>query len=362
MVPSSLHARTTSLHRHLVSVRCSRPVPPPSCGIAPGGPRPCRATQPFSPRCCTSICSLPSLPSPPLCLLPALLVLFPRSVCSPLVVSAPRLYLARPHVPQGLRPVFRPVGRPGRPPQTPLRGDSPVVLSRRPPLHQFPDGRAGRPVRPYAGHRHGASLRETLCSFAPSLAPCAPHLPRPASCVSARPAVVFLLCSRFLLLPRALRVTSALLRVTLVPLPCTPSLACLPSHSPSRSRPCLHVCPPCPFIAVTRVCHSCALLLPLPLAPTLSPGCSLGPRLSPHPGCLAPCVGGGGSQLVRSVPATELQPRLPHDPHRLLSSITVRVSQTALCSSSLPSSLDGVGVGLLLQGSGPCQLRTEVGA
>ena len=33
--PSSLHARTTSLHHHLVSVRCSRPVPPPSCGAAP---------------------------------------------------------------------------------------------------------------------------------------------------------------------------------------------------------------------------------------------------------------------------------------------------------------------------------------
>ena len=104
----------------------------------------------------------------------------------------------------------------------------------------------------------------------------------------------FFSCSRSLLLPRALRVTSALLRVTLVPLPCAPSLACLPSHSPSGSRPCLHVCPLCPCIAVTRVCHSCALPLPLPLAPTLSPGCSLGPRLSPPPGCLAPCVGGGG--------------------------------------------------------------------
>ena len=101
------------------------------------------------------------------------------------------------------------------------------------------------------------------------------------------------LCSRSLLLPRALRVPSALLRATLIPLPCAPSLACLPSHSPSRCRPCLHVCPPCPCSAVTRVCHSRALPLPLPLAPTLFPGCSLGPRLSPHPGCLAACVGGG---------------------------------------------------------------------
>ena len=57
-----------------------------------------------------------------------------------------------------------------------------------------------------------------------------------------------------------------------------------------------------------------------------------------------------------------LQPRLPHDPHRLLSSMIVRVTQTVLCSSSLPSSLDGVRVGMLLQGSGHCRLRTELWA
>ena len=146
----------------------------------------------------------------------------------------------------------------------------------------------------------------SLCAL---VGPLFPHLPRPASsmcpsCVSACPAVVFffvVLCSRSLLLPRALRVPSALLCITLVPLPCAPSLACLPSHSPSRCRPCLHVCPPCPCSAVTHVCHSRALHLPLPLAPTLSPGCSLGPRLSPLPGCLAPCVGGGGVSVVWTV-------------------------------------------------------------
>ena len=193
-------------------------------------------------------------------------------------------------------------------------------------------------------------------------APC--HLYVPFLCVrpSCRCFFFLVLCSRSLLLPRALRVPSALLGVTLVPLPCAPSLAYLPSHSPSRSRPCLHVCPPCPCIAVTRVCHSRALPLPLPLAPTLSPGCSLGPRLSPHPGCLAPCVWGGRPHLVRCGPATELQPRLPHNLHRLLSSMIVRVTQTVLCSSSLPSSLDGVSVGLLLQGSGHCRLRTDFGA
>ena len=168
------------------------------------------------------------------------------------------------------------------------------------------------------------ALLGPLCP--PPPAPCL--LFAPFLCVRPSCRCFFFLCSRSLLLPRALRVTSALLRVSLVPLPCAPSLACLPSHSPSHSRPCLHVYPPCPCIAVTRVCHSCALPLPLPLAPTLFPGCSLSPRLSPHPGCLAPCVGGGGAQLVRCVPATVLQPRLPHDPHRLLRSMIVRVTRT----------------------------------
>ena len=126
--PPCMHAQQQRVAICLGSVRCSRPVPPPSCGAALGGPQPCRATQPFSPRCCTSFCSLSTLPSPPLCLLPALLVLFSCSVCSQLVVSAPWLYLARPHAPQGLRPVFRPVGRPGKaPPDTPSGG-----LPRRP--------------------------------------------------------------------------------------------------------------------------------------------------------------------------------------------------------------------------------------
>ena len=136
-----------------------------------------------------------------------------------------------------------------------------------------------------------------LCALVGPLCPPTPTpcpLFAPFLCV--RPSCrFFFLCSRSLLLPRALRVTPVLLRVTLVPLPCAPSLACLPSHSLSRSRPCLHVCPPCPCIAVTRVCHSFALPPPLPLAPTLSPRCSLRPRLSPLPGCVAPCVGGGSS-------------------------------------------------------------------
>ena len=186
-------------------------------------------------------------------------------------------------------------------PRYPFWGDSPVVLSRRPPLDQFPDGRAVRPLRLYAGPRHGASLRDIvfLCAlvgplFPPPPAPCLPYVP--FLCVRLSCCCCFffwVLCSRSLLLPRALRVPLALLCATLVPLPCAPSLACLPSHSPSRCPPCLYVCPPCLCRTVTRVCHPRALPLPLPLAPTLSPGCSLGPRLSPHPGCLAPCMGGG---------------------------------------------------------------------
>ena len=78
-------------------------------------------------------------------------------------------------------------------------------------------------------------------------------------------------CSRSPLLPRALRVPSALLRATPVPQPRAPSLARLPSHSLSRCRPCLYVCTSCLSRAVTRVCHPRALPLLLSVAPTLLP-------------------------------------------------------------------------------------------
>ena len=200
-----------------------------------------------------------------------------------------------------------------------------------------------------------------LCALVGPLCP-----PPPAPCLlyvpflCVRPSCrCFFFCARAPCCSRAPpRVTSALLRVTLVPLPCAPSLARLPSHSPSRSRPCLHVYPPCPCIAVTRVCHSCALPLPLPLAPTLSPGCSLSPRLSPHPGCLAPCVGGGAS--IGQVCTRHCAPAAPAS--RPSSPTRIHDCPCHADSSSLPSFLEGVGVGLLLQGSGHCRLRTEVGA
>ena len=272
------------------------------------GARPSLATQPFSRRCCTFFFFLSSPPSPLLCLLPALLVLFSCSVCSPLVVPAPWLYLARPHAPLGFCPVFRPVGRPGRPPQTPLRGDSPFVLSRWPPPHQFPDGRAGRPVRLNAGHRHGASQLETLCSFVPLLAPCSPHLPRPApsTCPSCVPA-----CSAVVFFPFVFALSPAPARPACAPCssPCHPCPAALrrltrlsPPPSPSRCRPCLHVCPPCLSRAVTHVCHPRALPLPLPVTPTFFPRVSpslvlpQSPSLTPS---WLPCAlcGGGGVYL-----------------------------------------------------------------
>ena len=104
-------------------------------------------------------------------------------------------------------------------------------------------------------------LCETMCSFAPSLAPCSPHLPRPASSmclsrVSACPAVVFFFCGSVLTLlaaparpacalcsssccpgPAALRPLSRL-----SPLPFSFSLSTLPARLPSLSVQRCHLC------------------------------------------------------------------------------------------------------------------------
>ena len=108
VVPSSLHARTTTLHRHLSRFRSVLTSCPTA--ILWRGPWRSPAMPGGRPSLATSIFFLSSPPSPPLCLPPALLVLFSCSVCSPLVVPTPWLYLTRFHTPQGIRPVFRPVG------------------------------------------------------------------------------------------------------------------------------------------------------------------------------------------------------------------------------------------------------------
>ena len=200
-----------------------------SCPIALLGRGPLRSpAMPGGRPSLVSHSFLCSPPSPLFCLLPALLLLFSCSVCSPLVVPAPWLYLARFQAPQCLRPVLRPVGRLGRPLQIPLSGDSPIVLPCRPPLHQFPDGGAGRPVRLNAGHRHGVFLCETLCTFAALLAPCFPLLPRgptPSVCPSLVPCLT--LISFFFLFSGA------------------PLVALFAAHARPACAPCSSPCYPC---------------------------------------------------------------------------------------------------------------------
>ena len=143
------------------------------------------------------------------------------------------------------------------------------------------------------------------------LRPCWPPVPPtwrapPPLCVPlvCPPVLLFFFvspCWRPPLLPRTLRVPPALLRATPVPQPRDPSLARLPSHSPSGSRSCLYVCPPCLSRAVSRVCLPRALPLPLSVAPTLFPGVSptlvflRSPSLTPSWLPCALCGGGGGA-------------------------------------------------------------------
>ena len=109
--------------------------------------------------------------------------------------------------------------------------------------------------------------------------------------------------SSSLLLPRAQRVPPALLRATPVLPPRAPSLARLPSHSPSLCRPCLYVCPPCLSRAVTRVCHPRALPLPLTVIPTLFPRVSptlVFPRSLSLTSSWMPCAQCGGGVYLRT--------------------------------------------------------------
>ena len=191
------------------------------------------------------------------------------------------------HAPLGCCRVLRPVGRLKRPPQIPLRGDSPVVRPRWPPLHQLLDGGAGRPVQFNAGHRHGVSLCKTWCILVPALAPCVPLLPRgtvPPLLLPFLPWLPLLSCAS--LFTRALPVPSTPLCVSSAPPPCAltschaiaPLLSSYPLDSDGP------VCTiqsaiSAPCGAFTLVCHPCVLPLPIFVVPTLFPDVVL----HPHP-------------------------------------------------------------------------------
>ena len=142
-----------------------------------------------------------------------------------------------------------------------------------------------------------------MCSFAPSLAPCSPHLPRPASslgpsCVSACPAVVFFFCGSVLALLAAPARPACALRSSscypgpvalrplsrLSPLPFSFSLLTLPARLPSLSVQRCHPCVPlsCPTPAPPPRPYPFPWVLPRssPLTPSWLPG--------------ALCGGGGG--------------------------------------------------------------------
>ena len=152
-------------------------------------------------------------------------------------------------------------------------------------------------------------LCETLCPFAPSLAPCSPHLPRPASsmcpsCVSACPAVLFFFGSVLAFLAAPARPACALCSSPCYPGPA--ALRPLSRLSPlpfSFSLSTLSVCLPSPSVPRCHSCvpPSCSTPAP-PLRPYLFPWVfPPSPPLTSSglPGAL--CVCGGGVSVVWTV-------------------------------------------------------------
>ena len=289
--PPCMHARQHCTAHGVTAplgVRLWSPRPRGACPLAvPGQAR-------WVPLLCvthlSSLSSLPSTPLPVTCLSPALLLLLSCSVGSPLPLSSPGLYVARSHTPLGLCPVLCPVGRLWPPPQVPFRGDSPVVRSRRPPLHQFPDGGAGRPVRLNAGYRHGVYLSETRCTLVPLLAPCVCFL-RARPCASGSHAFSpGCLPCRARCCPRAPCVSPLLTSALPLPRRPVPPPAVPPSHlysAPTRCHSEGRCLPPpvCTFLSAvipfavhsplfsTRGFHLCPTPVSLPFP--LESGCSL---------------------------------------------------------------------------------------
>ena len=308
-----------------------------SCPIARLGCGPWRfPAMPGGRPSLASLSSLPSLLSPPppfICLSPALLLFLSWSVCSPLVFPAPGLYLARSHAPLGIRPVLRPVGQLGRPPQVPLRGDSPAVRPCRPPLHNFL--MVGR------GGRYGSMLvigMPSLCarSGVPVCRCWPPASPSSRAALRLRFACFFFwlpLLSRSSLLTRALRVPPAPLCAT----PASPPRTLTPCHAiaPLPTSYLLSPCGSCQYFSVrphclrrpfTRVCHPCVLRMPLSVVPTLFP------RVVSHPH-----------------PALSVV---------LLSPILVLCLRSPTISTSRTPWVPGVGGGIYMRtGLWPCLLR-----
>ena len=219
---------------------CSSPVLLPLWGVPLPGPRPSKVGAPplhhplSSPR---------PTPAPLLACNLSPVLLLPCPVCAALLLSAPALYLARPHASLCLRSILPPVGRLGQPPQVPLREDSLLVRPRRLPLHQFPDGGAGRLIRLDAGHWHGVHLWAMCCTCLPLFAPPCPFLrvyPCPASAPA--PSPLRLLCCAC----RCWRTTCVFPL-----LPASLSLPCRPIASPPARSSHLYP-PPTPCVPTLR--------------------------------------------------------------------------------------------------------------
>ena len=238
---------------------------------------------------------LPALPPSPVSR-PSPLQLLCCPVYAALLLSAPGLFLARPHASLRLRPVLHPVGRLGRPPQVPLREDTSVV----PPaglssISSLMTVRRGQ----YSSMRVIGMVSLCWRCGAPDCR-CSPPAPLPRRAAVSRVRACFLpfvpLVPRSSPLTRALRVSPAPLFSTFALPPLPLSLRHVPSPLPTTSpRPnplshggaslaqlCQHttVCYHCTCCTPSWVVHSRVRPMPYADAPTLAPGVRLYPEAS----------------------------------------------------------------------------------
>ena len=207
-------------------------VRPSSCNVKGGIPSSRRYLPTYLP--------LPSLPFPchlslarPLTAVLLLRVRFAAPPRARVVSYAPSNSSPPASCPPSCRPTCAAL------PGYPFRGIPLLSAPCRPPLHQFPDGGAGRPVWLNAGQRHGVPISAMWCTYLSLFAPCVPPSPRGFACI-----FPFLpLLSRSLPLARPLRVSPAHLFATaaLPPRALSPChvVSPLPSTSP-RPNPSSH--------------------------------------------------------------------------------------------------------------------------